>query len=225
MKNLIITIDGPAGAGKTDTAGMVGKKLNLIHYNSGYTYRAITFALIKNNLINYEYDSDKVRSFIRQINIKNIGNEVLLDCEKITDQLKSKEVDAFVPKVSKVAYIREKAKEILLEFATSGVGLVVEGRDIGTVVLPNADVKIFLTASLEIRALRRFDQTANSSYEDVFKGIKERDNIDTTREIAPMKIPENGFIVDNSYLTKSETAEQIVGITRGLMNIKSLDEE
>lgn len=224
MKNLIITIDGPAGAGKTDTAKAVAKRLNLIHYNSGYSYRAITLALIKNNLIKKDYKSKEVIDFINQINIKNKGNVVLLDDEDVTDLLKTNEIDLNVAEVAKIGHIRNKTKEILLDFATSGVGLVVEGRDIGSVVLPHADVKIFLTASLNVRALRRLDQSSNLSFSDVYESIKERDNADTSREIAPLMMPEDAYLVDNSDLNKSDTVEHIVGIARGIIKLRKLEE-
>ncbi|RVD92309.1 cytidylate kinase [Tubulinosema ratisbonensis] len=224
MKNIIITIDGPAGAGKTDTAKLVAKRLNLIHYNSGYSYRAITLALINNNLINKDYNSKEIVKFVNEINIKNKGNTVFLDDEDVTAQLKTSQIDANVPEVAKIGHIRNKTKEILLDFATSGVGLVVEGRDIGTVVLPHADVKIFLTASLDIRALRRLEQISNLSFSEVYESIKERDDIDSSREIAPLKMPEDSFLLDNTDLTKEETVEHIVGIARGLKKIRNIEE-
>ena len=191
---MIISIDGAAGTGKTTVGIKLAKELNYQFLDSGKIYRAYTYKMIKNNTL-------EAIDIINQLSTTNIeykylsNKEILkLDGQNVSDELHSKQVDKYVSDISKIPEIRLKMTELQREIAKKN--FIVVGRDIGTVVLPNAELKIFLTASIEERARRRFNERKNENIKDIEKSIRNRDYIDSTRKVAPLKIPKNAVVID-----------------------------
>lgn len=210
MSNLVIAIDGPAGAGKSDTAKALAKVLNLVHYNSGNSYRGITYALIAEGHVNEDLNSTEIKEFVNNLDITSNGTSIFLKGIDITSHLTTSQVNENVSTVAKHAHIRNRTNEILRNFIKSVPAVIVEGRDIGSVVLPNADIKIFLTASIETRAKRRMAQTDGSSFEEICYSISKRDEEDYKREISPLVCAEDAQMINNSELTLQETVDMII---------------
>lgn len=207
-----IAIDGPAGAGKSATAKGIAEALGFVHYNSGLSYRVITYALISQGVTDFE--SAHAVDFVLKADVGNAGSSAFYNGEDVTAALRSQVVDDLVPVVAQAEHVREKCGAMLRAFAeTSNVGFVVEGRDIGTHVLPNADVKIFLTASVESRAQRRVGQCGGDR-EAVMQSIAKRDESDVTRRFGPLKRAPDAIVVDNSTISLEETVAEIVRIVR-----------
>ncbi|MEC7921712.1 MAG: (d)CMP kinase [Chloroflexota bacterium] len=207
---MIITIDGAAGTGKTTVGILTANRLNFDFLDTGKIYRAFTLKLIKDSIslekkeiikhldktkINYSYKEKKESVYLNKIDI--------------TDEILSKEVDNNVSLVSKIPEVRDKMTS-LQRSIVSDKNFVVVGRDIGTVVLPNAELKIFLIASIEERARRRFAEREDQSYSDILESIKNRDVIDSTREVAPLKTPENAVIIDTEGIDIIEVSNKII---------------
>ena len=207
---MIITIDGAAGTGKTTVGILTANRLNFSFLDTGKIYRAFTLKLIKDSIqlneeeiiknldkteINYLYDNQKEFVFLDKI---DVSNEIL-----------SKEVEKSVSLISKIPEVRNKMTA-LQRSIVNNKNFVVAGRDIGTVVLPDAEVKIFLIASLEERAKRRLAERKDQTYLDIIESMKNRDNIDSTRKIAPLKAPENSLIIDTEGLNIIEVSNKII---------------
>jgi len=207
---MIITIDGAAGTGKTTVGILTANRLNFNFLDTGKIYRAFTLKLIKDSIqlneeeiiknlnkteIHYSYDNQKEFIFLDKI---DVSNEIL-----------SKEVEKSVSLISKIPEVRNKMTA-LQRSIVNNKNFVVAGRDIGTVVLPEAEVKIFLIASLEERAKRRLAERKDQTYLDIIESMKNRDNIDSTRKIAPLKAPENSLIIDTEGLNIIEVSNKII---------------
>ena len=207
---MIITIDGAAGTGKTTVGILTANRLNFSFLDTGKIYRAFTLKLIKDSIqlneeeiiknlnkteIRYSYDNQKEFVFLDKI---DVSNEIL-----------SKEVEKSVSLISKIPEVRNKMTA-LQRSIVNNKNFVVAGRDIGTVVLPEAEVKIFLIASLEERAKRRLAERKDQTYLDILESMKNRDNIDSTRKIAPLKAPENSLIIDTEGLNIIEVSNKII---------------
>ena len=207
---MIITIDGAAGTGKTTVGILTANRLNFNFLDTGKIYRAFTLKLIKDSIqlneeeiiknlnkteIHYSYDNQKEFVFLDKI---DVSNEIL-----------SKEVEKSVSLISKIPEVRNKMTA-LQRSIVNNKNFVVAGRDIGTVVLPEAEVKIFLIASLEERAKRRLAERKDQTYLDIIESMKNRDNIDSTRKIAPLKVPENSLIIDTEGLNIIEVSNKII---------------
>ena len=207
---MIITIDGAAGTGKTSVGILTANRLNFSFLDTGKIYRAFTLKLIKDSIqlndeeiiknldkteIHYSYDNQKEFVFLDKI---DVTNEIL-----------SKEVEKSVSLISKIPEVRNKMTA-LQRSIVNNKNFVVAGRDIGTVVLPDAEVKIFLIASLEERAKRRLAERKDQTYLDIIESMKNRDNIDSTRKIAPLKVPENSLIIDTEGLNIIEVSNKII---------------
>ncbi len=204
MKKIRIAIDGTVGSGKTVTAIRLAQKLGYKPVETGAIFRAIVFYILREK-INFE-DKENLKKVLEKIYIrqefKNGQIKTFLNGEDITDKLREKEVEEKVSLISKIKEVREKVYEIEKELAKDG-GIVMEGRDIGTVVLPDAEVKIFLDADKNVRAKRRG------------KGIEEieaRDKEDKEREIAPLKIADDAIYIDTTNLTIEEQVNKIYEI-------------
>lgn len=213
MKKFIVAIDGPAGSGKSTTAKLLAKSLGYIYIDTGAMYRAITLFALREGLIN---DVAGICAGIKsvQLNLSLIGgeNRVFLNGDDITELIRSKEVNDNVSFISTLDCVR---KDLVIKqrvLAKSG-GVVMEGRDIGTVVFPDAEIKIFLTASLEKRAQRRYQEFLMLGKEikldDVMKNLRERDIIDSTRENSPLRKAEDAIEVDNSEMSIDQQVETI----------------
>tara|TARA_Y100001954_G_scaffold76917_1_gene84449 strand:+ start:5022 stop:5651 length:630 start_codon:yes stop_codon:yes gene_type:complete len=207
---LIISIDGAAGTGKTTVGIKLARELNYQFLDSGKIYRAYTYKMIKNNTL-------ATIDIINQLSTTNIeykylkNKEILnLDGKNVSDKLHSEQVDNYVSDISKIPEIRVKMTELQREIAKKN--FIVVGRDIGTVVLPNAELKIFLTASIKERARRRFNERKNGDIKDIEKSIKNRDYIDSTRKVAPLKIPKNAIVIDTENKDVNKVSQEILNL-------------
>ena len=213
---MIIAIDGPAGSGKSTTSKLVAKKLGISHLDTGSMYRAITVHFIKNN---YSLDDIDVSSVMDSIDLEisdsSDKESVFLNGEDVTDKLRSNEVSRLGSDVSSIKEVRAKMVEIQRSIS-SNKSIVIDGRDIGTVVFPDAKFKFFITASIESRAQRRFnelkDSDLNITLEQIEEDIRLRDHFDTTRDNSPLKKAEDAIIVDTTHLDISGQVNMILEI-------------
>ena len=222
--SFIVAIDGPAGAGKGTITKLVGEKLGLINIDTGATFRCVALNMIKENVD--ITDEAKIKEILKKINIEIRPNgEIFLNNEKVTKRIRENDVDNLVSPVSTIRIVREKLLDIQRKMA-EGKNVIMEGRDIGTTVFPNADVKIYLDATPEERARRRVLQNEEkgivSSYEEVLENIKDRDKRDSTREIAPLKKADDAIYVDSTNLNIEQVVEKIIGIIndKNIVNFK-----
>ena len=214
-KGLIIAIDGPAGSGKSTSAKLIAQKLGYVYIDTGAMYRAITYLALQNRVIG---DEKKIIELGRncQIDLRYEDGKVivLLNDEDVSQQIRSAEVNSHVSDVSKISEIRKLMVLKQREMGEKGNGIVMEGRDIGTVVFQNADVKIFLTASLDIRANRRTKEfIANGSeilVDEVKNNLSSRDKIDSSRNDSPLIKAADAVEVDTTNLTIEEQVNQII---------------
>ncbi|MBZ4645774.1 MAG: CMP/dCMP kinase [Petroclostridium sp.] len=203
MSTIKIAIDGPAGAGKSTIAKIVAKQLGFIYIDTGAMYRAVALKAIKNNIDTK--DTDKVCSILHDLDIDikydNNGQVVFLDGQDVTQEIRTPEVSIGASNVAAIPEVRIKLVELQRKLAASN-NVIMDGRDIGTYVLPDADIKIFLTASVEDRAKRRYEEmiAKNSfcSLEEVKKDIEYRDKNDSSRAFAPLKIAEDAVVIDTT---------------------------
>ena len=212
MKRLSIAIDGPAGAGKSSVAKILAKEMGYTYLDTGAMYRALTYEALRRGL------SDPA-AIVRMAETLSLcvspGEEtmrVFIGEEEVTDKLRTTEVSAAVSAVSAIPDIRTLMVDLQRKLSAAG-GTVLDGRDIGTVVLPHADVKIFLTASPRTRAIRRYQEMAETNpgitVDEIEADIRERDYKDSTRETSPLREAEDAVHLDNSNLTLEETAAAI----------------
>lgn len=214
-----IAIDGPAGAGKSTIAKKIAKKENLIYVDTGAMYRAMGIHLINKNVdvTNEALVSSECQNADITIKYENGEQQVYLNGENVTGGLRTEQVGDMASKCSVYKDVRAKLVELQQKLAET-TDVIMDGRDIGTVVLPNANVKIFLTASSAVRSKRRFDeltakgQTAN--LEEIEKDIIERDHRDMNRENSPLKMADDSILVDTSYMDIDEVCETIIGIAK-----------
>ncbi len=212
-----IAIDGPAGAGKSTIARKVAAKLGYIYVDTGAMYRAMALFMIRSKISPDQSDLISEKSAEADITIRYEDGEqkVYLNGENVTGLLRTEEVGNMASASSVNGDVRRKLVELQQKLAASE-NVVMDGRDIGTVVLPNADCKIYLTASVEVRARRRFDElTAKGEHADleqIAKDIEERDHRDMTRDISPLRQAEDAILVDSSDLTIEEVTEKILSL-------------
>ena len=207
---MIITIDGAAGTGKTTVGILTANRLNFSFLDTGKIYRAFTLKLIKDSIqLNEEEIIKNLNKTEIHYSYDNQKEFVFLDKIDVTKEILSKEVEKSVSLISKIPEVRNKMTA-LQRSIVNNKNFVVAGRDIGTVVLPEAEVKIFLIASLEERAKRRLAERKDQTYLDIIESMKNRDNIDSTRKIAPLKAPENSLIIDTEGLNIIEVSNKII---------------
>lgn len=212
--SLIVAIDGPAGSGKGTITKKIGEKLGLINIDTGAMFRCVTLNMIQEKVTLEE--EEKIKEILKNIKIDLKENEeVFLNGINVSQKIREEEVTKMVSPVSVLPMVREKMLILQREMA-KGKNVIMEGRDIGTVVFPNANVKIYLDASPEERARRRVKQNQEkgmeSSYEEVLKNIMERDKRDLSREIAPLKQAEDAIYIDTSDMTIDEVVDKMVEI-------------
>ena len=214
MKKITIAIDGFSSTGKSTLAKQLAKELEYVYVDTGAMYRAVAYFAMQNQFIGADFfDKKSLIESLPKIQLEfrfNAGlgfAEMYLNGENVEKPIRTIEVSNFVSKVAEVSEVRSKLVEQQQEMGTNKA-IVMDGRDIGTVVFPNAELKIFMTASPETRAQRRFDELQQKgddvSYEDVLKNVVERDYIDTHREDSPLVIADDAIEIDNSYLNKEE---------------------
>nr|WP_298568615.1 (d)CMP kinase [uncultured Mogibacterium sp.] len=211
-----IAIDGPGGAGKSTIAKMVAEKMNMEYIDTGAMYRAIGWMFSKNN-VNTE-DSAEVQDVLNRTAIDFDNGKIFLNGEDISGEIRTPEISKAASVCSKLPEVRSKLVALQREIA-EGKSVVMDGRDIGTNVLPNAEVKIFLTADPMVRAKRRYDQLLESGKEadlnSIFEDIKERDYQDTHRELNPLQQAEDAVLLDTSDMTINQVLDEIMKMAEG----------
>lgn len=214
MKKITIAIDGFSSTGKSTLAKQLAQQLGYVYVDTGAMYRAITFFAMQNGYISKDFfDKETLLNALPSIqlhfefNIQLGFAEMFLNNTNVEKEIRTLEVSNFVSKIAEVSQVRSKLVEQQKEIGKNQ-GIVMDGRDIGTVVFPNAELKIFMTASAETRAQRRFDELAakgdNVTYEEVLENVQKRDYIDTHREDSPLVMAVDAIEIDNSYLNIKE---------------------
>ena len=221
----IITIDGPSGAGKSTVAKLIADKLSFKYLDTGAMYRAVTLYMIENQV-----DIKNEEEVINALNKLNIGFDsnyrIYLDSQDITEDIRKEKVVKFVSEVSAISSVRRKMVDLQRDIAKED-NYILDGRDAGSVVFPNADYKFYLEASLEERAKRRYKEELSKevdiSFEAVKESIKKRDKYDSNRKDSPLVVPENAIIIDTTNMTIDEVAEEITDIFLNKKTISIFD--
>ena len=212
--SFVVAIDGPAGSGKGTVTEALSKKLGLVNIGTGSAYRCVALETIKNNISLEE--TDKIINMLDNINIdfeiKNGKDEILLNGQNVTKRIRQKDVAKIVSKISEIKEVRENLNNIFLKIS-QGKNVIMEGRDIGTCVFPDADVKIYLDATPEERAKRREkqnkEQGIDMTYEEILENIKTRDKIDKEKDFGALKKAEDAIYIDSSNMEIEEVVETI----------------
>ena len=228
MRKIVIAFDGYASTGKSSLAKLLSSHLNYTYVNSGSMYRAITYYAIQNNLI--PLTKKNINSLISllsniqldyKINNSTGFSDIYLNGSNLESKIKSLEVSNHVSSIAEIPQIRKHVVKIQKSFQQKG-GLVMDGRDIGSVVFPNADLKLFLTASDHIRAKRRFDELINEgykvNYDDIFNNIISRDKKDSERKDSPLIIPKDAVVIDNSKMSIIDQLNFIIKLIKSRFN-------
>jgi len=226
LKKITIAIDGFSSTGKSTLAKQIAAKLGYVYVDTGAMYRAVTFFAMQNGYINAEsFDKQSLINSLPFIKLHfefnpNLGfGEMYLNDVNVESEIRTIEVSGFVSKVAEVSEVRSKLVEQQQQMG-AGQGIVMDGRDIGTVVFPDAELKIFMTASAQTRAQRRFDELQQKgqdvSFEAVLQNVEQRDHIDTHRDDSPLRKAENAIEIDNSHLTRDEQFEQVLSLVNDL---------
>ena len=213
----IVAIDGPAGSGKGTITRIVAEKRNLVAIDTGAMYRCVALDCLNNGI--EPTDSQGIEKILKEINIEfrndNGFKKVLLNSKDVTEEIRTPRVDDVVAKYAAVKQIRDKMTPLQRKMGETQ-NIIMEGRDIGTVVFPDADVKIFLECSVEERARRRYKQDIEKgikiTYEEVLKSIVERNKLETEREIAPFVKPKDAIVVDTTNQNIEQVIEQVLEI-------------
>jgi CMP/dCMP kinase len=223
MSKIIIAIDGPAGSGKSSTAKLVAKMLDYIYIDTGAMYRAVTLYCLINKIELTESaiisEKDNIKLSFR-IN-KGESNKIFLDDTEVTKEIRSSEVTQNVSVVSSFAKVRSWMVEMQREMGRDG-GVVIDGRDIGTVVFPKAQLKIFLVASIDARASRRYKQNVslgiNEDLDSIKQEIIQRDNFDSTRKESPLRRAKDAVLIDSSNMNLNDQVRIIYNLANSIIN-------
>lgn len=215
MKNYIIALDGPAGSGKSTIAKIIAKNFNLTYLDTGAMYRMVALYILENNI---DFNNvTAVEKILDSIQVDIIDNKFILNGKDVSLEIRTPEVTKIVSPVSAIKAVRVKLVDLQRKIS-KGKKVILDGRDIGTVVFPNADLKIFLIASPEERAKRRVKDYASKgiseNFETVLKDIIERDHSDSTREESPLKKAEDAIEVDTSSLNIAESVQVISNLIK-----------
>jgi len=228
LKNITIAIDGFSSTGKSTIAKQLANKFQYVYVDSGAMYRAVTLYAMQQGFISKTFFYiDKLISDLPKINLTFKFNPILgfgemyLNDTNVENEIRTLEVSKFVSKVAEISEVRRKLVEQQQEMGKNK-GVVMDGRDIGTVVFPNAELKLFMNASAEKRAQRRFDELIKRgdkvTFDEILKNVEYRDHIDSTREDSPLIIAEDAIEIDNSDMTLEEQFEKIYKITLEKIN-------
>lgn len=209
---MIVAIDGPAGSGKGTIASILSKKLNLVNIDTGATYRCVALKALRNNL--KVEDKDEIIKLSNNIDIKfDLNNNVYLDGENVTKEIRSKEVTSIVSPISSIIEVRKNMVDLQRRLGNSN-NVVMEGRDITTVVFPNADYKFYLDATLEERVNRRYkeyqEKNIDMSYDEIYENIKSRDYNDSHKEVGSLTRTDDQIYIDSTNLTIDEVVEKFI---------------
>ena len=222
QKIFSVAIDGPAGAGKSTVAKAVAKALNAAYLDTGAMYRTMGLYMAEHGHRRPEAIAEAARTPDLRVEFRDGVQRMFLDGEDVTERIRTTEAAATASKVSAVGAVRERLVDLQREIAR-GQSVVMDGRDIGTVVLPDATVKIYLTASCEVRAKRRFDELTQAgkeiAYEQVLDDIVQRDYTDAHRAVSPMRQADDAVRVDTSEMTRDEVVADIVRRVRTAIEV------
>ncbi len=223
-KKITIAIDGYSSTGKSTLAKQIAQALNYLYIDTGAMYRAVTYYALQNNLIGKDFfdkkqlikDLDHLKIEFRY-NPESKSAEMFLNGKNIEKEIRGMEVSNYVSQIAAVPEIREKLVEQQRKIGKNK-GVVMDGRDIGSVVFPDAELKIFMTASPQVRAQRRFDELQSKgeqvTYEEVLKNVIHRDKIDSSRSASPLVKTDDAIEIDNSDLTREEQFEKVLKLAR-----------
>ena len=207
---IAIAIDGPAGAGKSTIAKIIANKFNLMYINTGFMYRAVTLKALRNNIS--ASNIDEICTLIQNTDIYFEGDDLILDGENVSHYLTMPNISKNVSSFASISEIRKKLVKEMQKMAEK-YDVIMDGRDIGTVVLKNAKYKFFLTATPEERATRRYDELLKIglqvSYEEILEDIKKRDYLDTNRDVDPLKKAKDAIEIDTTGLGIEDVANKI----------------
>lgn len=216
---MIVAVDGPAGSGKGTVTKRIEEELGFLNLDTGATYRCVALQTLREGLsLENEKEIIEIANNI-DIKIDNTGEKdiILLNGEDVSKEIRTKEVTAVVSQISSIIPVRERMVEVQRSLA-KGKNVIVEGRDIGTVVFPNADVKIYLDASEEVRAKRRYDENVqngiDTTYEEVLENVKMRDYNDMHKSYGALKKADDAIVVDSTNLSIEEVVEKIKNIIK-----------
>ncbi|MGQ9846127.1 MAG: (d)CMP kinase [Bacteroidales bacterium] len=224
LKDIIIAIDGYSSCGKSTLARNLAKYIGYRHIDTGAMYRAITLYCLENNLIhNNRIDTEALLPLLNKISLdfkyneQHGVNEIYLNNRMVESLIREPIISEYASIVSKISQVRSFLVKLQQKMGEQK-RIVMDGRDIGTVVFPNADIKIFMTAKPEIRAQRRYkeliEKGINVKFDEVFKNIEERDYLDTHRDISPLIQAQDAVVIDNSFLTQDQQLEQVISILK-----------
>ena len=227
-KKITIAIDGFSSTGKSTLAKQLAKKLGYVYVDTGAMYRAVALFAMQNGYISLDFfDKETLINSLPYIKLEFKFNpdlgfaEMYLNETNVETEIRTIEVSNFVSKVAEISEVRAKLVEQQQEMGKNK-GIVMDGRDIGTVVFPDAELKIFMTAGADTRAQRRFDELQEKgdsvTYEEVLKNVEERDYIDTHREDSPLVMADDAIEIDNSYLTKQEQFDAVLELVNDVTN-------
>lgn len=215
MKKITIAIDGHSSCGKSTMAKELARQVGYIYVDTGAMYRSVTLYALRHGLFNADgsIKLDELKAAMPEINISFQLNpqtgrpDAYLNGERVEDEIRSLEVSNHVSPIAAVGFVREALVAQQQQMGQEG-GIVMDGRDIGTTVFPNAELKIFVTASAEVRAQRRYDELQQkgmpADYADILKNVQERDYIDSHREVSPLRQADDALLLDNSHMTIPE---------------------
>ncbi len=217
MKKIVIAIDGFSSCGKSTMAKALARSIDYLYFDSGAMYRAVALYCLQNGLIeNGKIDTEKLHANLGNIKItfaadpETKSSITLLNGTNVEHEIRSMEVSKMVSQVAALDFVRT---EMVAQQRHMGLqkGIVMDGRDIGTTVFPDAELKIFVTASAEVRAQRRYDELKargdNPNFEEILENVQQRDHLDQTREVSPLKKADDALLLDNSFMTREEQQE------------------
>lgn len=215
MDKFIVAVDGPAGSGKSTISKVVAKELELTYLDTGAMYRMVTLAVLKNNT---DLNNDEaVTKLLTEIKLDINKEKFYVNGQDVSEEIRGVEVTNNVSRVAAIKIIREKLVYLQREIS-NGKKVILDGRDIGTVVFPNADLKIFLVASPEERAERRVNEFLSkgieASFETVLEDIIKRDEMDSTRKESPLKMATDAVLIDTSFMNIDEVSKEIIKLIK-----------
>ena len=220
MKKIIIALDGHSSCGKSTMAKALAKKIGYIYVDTGAMYRTVTLFALRNNIFNgTELDAARLETLLPEVNVSFVLDPetnlplACLNGEIVEREIRTMEVSSRVSPIAALPFVRTMLTKMQQQMGEAK-GIVMDGRDIGTAVFPKAELKIFVTASAEVRAQRRYDElTAKGecvTFEEILKNVQERDYIDSHREVAPLKQADDALVLDNSNMTREEQNEWLM---------------
>ena len=220
MKKIIIAIDGFSSCGKSTMAKALARNIGYLYFDSGAMYRAVALYCMQNGLIDGEIiDTVALRSRLQDIHItfeadpETKNSITLLNGVNVEHEIRSLDVSRLLSQVAALDFVRSEMVDQQREMGKAK-GIVMDGRDIGTTVFPDAEMKVFVTASAEVRAQRRYDELTargdNANFDEILENVLQRDHIDQTREVSPLRKADDALLLDNSHLTREEQMEWLV---------------